>query len=106
MNQLTRKKILVTGGAGFIGGNFVQYMIEKYSNYDIYNLDFLTYARDLTKHSSLHEGVDGEAYNIGGHNERTNLQVIKQLALGKSEKLIEFVEDRLGHDKRYAINPS
>lgn len=56
----------------------------------------------------LHEGVDGEIYNIGGHNERTNLQVVKTIirALGKSEELIEFVEDRLGHDKRYAIDPS
>nr|WP_255731175.1 dTDP-glucose 4,6-dehydratase [Solibacillus sp. MA9] len=56
----------------------------------------------------LHEGVDGEVYNIGGHNERTNLQVVKTIiqALGKSEELIGFVEDRLGHDKRYAIDPS
>ncbi|MFY0741963.1 dTDP-glucose 4,6-dehydratase [Solibacillus silvestris] len=56
----------------------------------------------------LHEGVDGEIYNIGGHNERTNLQVVKTIirTLGKSEELIEFVEDRLGHDKRYAIDPS
>ena len=56
----------------------------------------------------LHEGINGEAYNIGGHNERTNLQVVKTIiqALGKSEELIEFVEDRLGHDKRYAIDPT
>lgn len=56
----------------------------------------------------LHEGVNGEIYNIGGHNERTNLQVVKTIiqALGKSEELIEFVDDRLGHDKRYAIDPS
>ncbi|MER1999279.1 MAG: dTDP-glucose 4,6-dehydratase [Lysinibacillus sp.] len=56
----------------------------------------------------MHEGVSGEVYNIGGHNERTNLQVVKTImqTLGKSEELIEFVEDRLGHDKRYAIDPS
>lgn len=56
----------------------------------------------------LHEGVAGEVYNIGGHNERTNLQVVKAIiqALGKTEELIEFVEDRLGHDKRYAIDAS
>lgn len=56
----------------------------------------------------LHEGVNGEVYNIGGHNERTNLQVVNTIihALGKSDKLIEFVEDRLGHDKRYAIDAS
>lgn len=56
----------------------------------------------------LHEGLDGEVYNIGGHNERTNLQLVKTIikALEKSEQLIEFVDDRLGHDKRYAIDPT
>jgi len=290
---MTKQKILVTGGAGFIGGNFVQYMVNKYPDYDIYNLDLLTYAGDLTKHKDienkenyhfvradiadrtaitslfeqeafdyvvhfaaeshvdrsitnpeifvmtnvmgtqvlldaakqfgikkfvhvstdevygeldfdpttfftedtplqpnspysaskassdllvrayhetyklpinitrcsnnygpyhfpeklipltisrvvndqkvpvygnganirdwlhvidhcaaidlvLHEGVNGEVYNVGGHNERTNLEVVKTIiqALGKSEDLIEFVEDRLGHDKRYAIDPT
>lgn len=287
------KKILVTGGAGFIGGNFVQYMVKKYPNYIIYNLDSLTYAGDLTKHKEIedlqnycfinaditdkkkiislfeehkfdyvihfaaeshvdrsimnpeifvqtnilgtqiildaakqfgitkfihvstdevygdlefdpstfftentplqpnspysaskassdllvrayyetfglpmnitrcsnnygpyhfpeklipltisrvlnnqkvpvygdgknvrdwlhvldhcsaidlvmHEGISGEVYNIGGHNERTNLEVVKTIieTLGKSEDLIEYVTDRLGHDKRYAIDPT
>jgi dTDP-glucose 4,6-dehydratase len=290
---VSRKKILVTGGAGFIGGNFVQYMVDKYPQYDIYNLDLLTYAGDLTKHKHIetkdnyyfvkadiaeretimalfekekfeyvvhfaaeshvdrsitdpgifvqtnvlgtqilldaaraveitkfvhvstdevygeldfdpstffteetplqpnspysaskassdllvrayhetfglpvsitrcsnnygpyhfpeklipltisrvlnehnvpvygdgknirdwlhvndhcaaidlvmHEGVNGEVYNVGGHNEKTNLEVVKTIikTLGKSEELIEFVKDRLGHDKRYAIDPT
>lgn len=290
---MTRKKVLVTGGAGFIGGNFVQYMVNKYPQYEIYNLDSLTYAGDLTKHREienkenyhfikadiadretifslfekekfnyvvhfaaeshvdrsitdpgifvktnvmgtqvlldaakqigvekfhhvstdevygelafdpttffteetqlqpnspysaskassdlivrayhetfglpvnitrcsnnygpfhfpeklipltisrvlhdekvpiygdgqnirdwlfvldhcaaidlvLHEGVNGEIYNVGGHNERTNLEVVKTIikTLGKTEDLIEFVPDRPGHDKRYAIDPS
>ncbi|WP_417898748.1 dTDP-glucose 4,6-dehydratase [Bacillus haimaensis] len=290
---MSKKKVLVTGGAGFIGGNFVQYMVNKYPDYDVFNLDQLTYAGDLTKHSGIekmanyhfvkadisdrdvifsifekenfeyvihfaaeshvdrsitdpgifvqtnvlgtqilldasravgvtkfvhvstdevygeldfdpttffteetplkpnspysaskassdllvrayhetyglpvnitrcsnnygpyhfpeklipltisrvlndqkvpvygdgknirdwlhvidhcaaidlvmHEGVNGEVYNVGGHNERTNLEVVKTIikTLGKSEELIEFVKDRLGHDKRYAIDPT
>ncbi|MBO1581242.1 dTDP-glucose 4,6-dehydratase [Bacillus sp. XF8] len=286
-----RKKILVTGGAGFIGGNFIQYMVGKYPEYDIYNLDLLTYAGELTKHKNIehnknyffikadiadreaivplfekekfeyvvhfaaeshvdrsltdpeifvrtniigthvlldaaklisvtkfvhistdevygeldfdpttffgeetplhpnspysaskassdllvqayhktfglpinitrcsnnygpyqfpeklipltisrilnnqkvpiygngsnirdwlhvldhcaaidlvmHEGVNGEIYNVGGHNERANLEVVKTIinTLGRPENLIEFVKDRLGHDKRYAID--
>ncbi|MCM3574398.1 dTDP-glucose 4,6-dehydratase [Mesobacillus subterraneus] len=56
----------------------------------------------------MHEGVTGEVYNVGGHNERTNLEVVQTIikTLGKSEDLIEFVTDRLGHDKRYAIDPT
>lgn len=290
---MSRKKMLITGGAGFIGGNFVHYIIDKYTDYDVYNLDLLTYAGDLSKHKGiegrenyhfvqadiadreavmslfaqerfdyvvhfaaeshvdrsitdpavfvrtnvmgtqvlldaartvgvtkfvhvstdevygelefdpavffteetplqpnspysaskassdllvrayyetfglpmnitrcsnnygpyhfpeklipltvskvlneqkvpvygdganirdwlhvwdhcaaidlvLHEGVNGEVYNVGGHNERTNLEVVKTIihTLGKSEELIEFVADRLGHDKRYAIDPT
>ncbi|MGE7605384.1 dTDP-glucose 4,6-dehydratase [Peribacillus frigoritolerans] len=290
---MIRKKVLVTGGAGFIGGNFVQYFVNKYPDYDIYNLDLLTYAGDLTKHRDIeennnyffikadiadraeinalferekfdyvvhfaaeshvdrsisepgifvktnvlgtqilleaakqinitkfvhvstdevygeldfdlttffteetplqpnspysaskassdllvrayhetfglpvnitrcsnnygpyhfpeklipltisralgnqkipvygngknirdwlhvfdhcaaidlvfHEGLNGEVYNVGGHNERTNIEVVKTIIhlLGKSEDLIDFVTDRLGHDKRYAIDPT
>lgn len=56
----------------------------------------------------LHNGKDGEVYNIGGHNERTNLEVVKTMLkqLGKPESLITYVKDRAGHDMRYAIDPS
>jgi len=56
----------------------------------------------------LHKGTDGEVYNIGGHNERTNLDVVKTILreLGKPESLITFVTDRPGHDQRYAIDPT
>lgn len=56
----------------------------------------------------LHKGVNGEVYNVGGHNERTNLEVVQTIikALDKSDELIEYVKDRLGHDKRYAIDPT
>jgi dTDP-glucose 4,6-dehydratase len=55
----------------------------------------------------IHNGRVGEVYNIGGHNERTNLQVVKAVlnALDKPESLISYVKDRAGHDLRYAINP-
>ncbi|WP_339278980.1 dTDP-glucose 4,6-dehydratase [Paenibacillus sp. FSL W8-1187] len=54
----------------------------------------------------IHKGADGEVYNVGGRNERNNLQVIKTILqeLGKPESLIQFVKDRLGHDRRYAID--
>lgn len=56
----------------------------------------------------IHKGKAGEVYNIGGHNERSNLQVVKTIIeeVGKSKKLIRFVKDRKGHDRRYAIDPS
>lgn len=56
----------------------------------------------------LHKGVNGEVYNIGGHNEKTNLEVVQAIlkSLNKSEELIEYIEDRPGHDKRYAIDPT
>lgn len=56
----------------------------------------------------LHEGKAGEVYNIGGHNERTNIEIVKTVLqlLNKSEENIRFVEDRKGHDRRYAIDPS
>lgn len=225
-------KIIVTGGAGFIGGNFVQHMVNKYPDYDIINLDLLTYAGNLETlkpvehrpnykfikgdiadrkfvfelfekekpdlffteetplHTSspysaskasadlfvlayhrtfglpvtisrcsnnygpyhfpeklipliisraladeelpvygtgenvrdwlhvsdhceaidliIHKGRVGEVYNVGGHNERTNLEVVKTIlkTLDKPESLICFVTDRPGHDRRYAIDPA
>lgn len=56
----------------------------------------------------LRDGKVGEVYNIGGHNERSNLEVVKTIIsqLGKSEDLITFVGDRKGHDLRYAIDPA
>ena len=56
----------------------------------------------------LRSGKPGEVYNVGGHNERRNLDVVKTVlsCLGKPESLIAFVEDRKGHDLRYAIDPA
>jgi dTDP-glucose 4,6-dehydratase len=64
----------------------------------------------------FHEGINGETYNIGGHNEWTNIDLIHKLCEimdtklgrepGTSAKLITFVKDRAGHDLRYAIDSS
>ncbi len=56
----------------------------------------------------VRKGREGEVYNVGGHNEHTNLEVVKIILqqLGKPEELIEFVTDRKGHDRRYAIDPT
>ncbi len=54
----------------------------------------------------LHKGVVGEVYNIGGNNEKANIEIVKLIikTLGKSESLIKYVKDRPGHDRRYAID--
>lgn len=56
----------------------------------------------------LRKGKVGEVYNIGGHNERTNLEVVQTILreLNKPESLIQYVTDRAGHDLRYAIDPT
>ena len=56
----------------------------------------------------MRKGRVGEVYNVGGHNERTNLEVVKTILaqLGKPESLITYVTDRPGHDMRYAIDPT
>ena len=56
----------------------------------------------------LKNGAPGQVYNIGGNNEKTNIEIVKLLLaeLGKPESLINYVPDRLGHDRRYAIDAS
>lgn len=56
----------------------------------------------------FHQGRKGEVYNVGGHNERTNNQIVQIIVqqLGISPELITYVDDRLGHDRRYAIDPT
>ena len=56
----------------------------------------------------VHNGKAGEIYNVGGHNEMRNIDIVKLICktLGKSQELITFVQDRKGHDLRYAIDPS
>ena len=54
----------------------------------------------------LHIGVSGEVYNVGGNNEKANIEIVKLIikTVGKNEDLIKYVKDRLGHDRRYAID--
>jgi len=54
----------------------------------------------------LHKGKVGEVYNIGGHNEKTNMEITRLIlaTMGKDESSIKYVQDRLGHDRRYAIS--
>lgn len=56
----------------------------------------------------IHNGKIGQVYNVGGHNEMANIDIVKLICkeLGKPESLITFVEDRKGHDRRYAIDPT
>lgn len=55
----------------------------------------------------IHKGKTGEIYNIGGHNEKANIDIVRTILklLGKPESLITYVTDRKGHDLRYAIDP-
>ncbi|MGN1152669.1 MAG: GDP-mannose 4,6-dehydratase, partial [Candidatus Gastranaerophilaceae bacterium] len=93
-------KVLVTGGAGFIGGNFVQYMLNHYPNYEIYNLDALTYAGDLTKH---HHVETYEKYHFI-QMDITNRQAVMTLF---SEKQFDYVVHFAAesHVDRSIINP-
>ncbi len=56
----------------------------------------------------IHKGREGEVYNVGGHNEMRNIDIVKLICktLGKPESLITYVADRKGHDMRYAIDPT
>ena len=66
--------------------------------------NFLWGAIDLI----IHKGRVGEVYNVGGHNEMKNIDIVKLICkeLGKPESLITHVADRKGHDMRYAIDPT
>jgi dTDP-glucose 4,6-dehydratase len=78
--------------------------------YEIPDVSDLLYVGDHNNAIDLivRNGRGGEVYNIGGHNERSNLQVVKTIlqAHGKSESLISYVKDRPGHDLRYAMDPT
>jgi dTDP-glucose 4,6-dehydratase len=137
-------KLLVTGGAGFIGSAVVRLAVAR--GHQVVNLDALTYAANLANVAPVAEsplyafqqadirdwiyvedhadalllvatkGALGRSYNIGGENERTNLQLVQTICAildrlrprdtGVYADLITFVIDRPGHDARYAIDPT
>lgn len=125
-----KRTYFVTGGAGFIGSNYIHYMFEKYGDsIQIINADKLTYAGRLENLAEVEDHVKAidlvqeqgrlfETYNIGGYNEKTNLEIVNTIlevlreALEENaprkrfinDSLIQYVEDRKGHDRRYAIN--
>ena len=135
------KTYLVTGAAGFIGANYIKYILEgkKLPIYgDGKNVRDWSYVEDHCKAIDLvvRNGREGEVYNVGGHNEKQNIEIVKltittihrimtdnpeyrQVLKKKelkengeisidwmNESLITFVKDRLGHDQRYAIDPT
>ena len=85
-------------------------MIKVYQYGDGLNVRDWLYVDDHCSAIDLiiHNGKVGEVYNIGGHNERNNITIVKTILkeLGKPETLISYVKDRKGHDLRYAIDPS
>uniref|UniRef100_UPI003019B83F GDP-mannose 4,6-dehydratase n=1 Tax=Oceanobacillus massiliensis TaxID=1465765 RepID=UPI003019B83F len=95
-----RKKVLVTGGAGFIGGNFVQYMVNRYSDYDIYNLDLLTYAGDLTKHKEIEEKNN---YHFIKADIANRTQIFDYFDKEKFDYVIHFAAE--SHVDRSITNP-
>lgn len=101
MFEFTPRVMLVTGGAGFIGCNFVRYMLETDSNIRIINLDLLTYAGSLDNLKDLPDKVNGDQVNC--ETREYPLGEAREGALGY-DKLITFVTDRPGHDWRYAID--
>ena len=89
-------------------------IVEEDRRIDVFDEILLDYFRDTVRRDCkaidmiLHNGRVGEVYNIGGHNEMRNIDIVKIIckALGKPESLITYVTDRKGHDMRYAIDPT
>ena len=100
MEFKTMKHILVTGGAGFIGSNFVRYMINKYKNYKIVNLDLLTYAGNI---KSLDDIKDNPNYLFVKGDIADNKLVDKIVSENKIDVIINFAAE--SHVDRSITNP-
>ena len=111
------KTILVTGGLGFIGSNFLNSYVLSNLDKKIINIDSESYASSFesTKNLILDKGVIGESYCIGSNNEISNIDLIKKICKISdnfldnnlnSFELVKFIKDRPGHDIRYSIDSS
>ncbi len=96
----TMKKILVTGGAGFIGSNFVRYMLNKHQDYKIVNLDLLTYAGNI---KSLDDVKDNPNYLFVKGDIADNKLVDKIVSDNKIDVIINFAAE--SHVDRSITNP-
>ena len=96
----TMKKILVTGGAGFIGSNFIRYMLNKYQDYKIVNLDLLTYAGNI---KSLDDVKDNPNYLFVKGDIADNKLVDKIVSDNKIDVIINFAAE--SHVDRSITNP-
>ncbi len=94
------KNILVTGGAGFIGSNFVRYMLNKYKDYKIVNLDLLTYAGNI---ESLNDIKDNPNYLFVKGDIADNKLVDKIVSENKTDVIINFAAE--SHVDRSITNP-
>ncbi len=94
------KTILVTGGAGFIGSNFIKYMLNKYKNYKIVNLDLLTYAGNL---ENLKDIEDNPNYEFIKGN-ITNIELVDKILSTNIDYIINFAAE--SHVDRSIENPS
>lgn len=97
---MVKNKILITGGAGFIGGNFVHYILNKYPEYEVVNLDALTYAGELTKHQEV-ENLPNYHFT---HIDITDKEQLSNLFIEKEfDYVIHFAAE--SHVDRSIANP-
>lgn len=94
------KKLLVTGGAGFIGSNFIRYMLNKYDDYKIVNLDLLTYAGNLENLKDIEDNTNYEF--IKGNI--TNIELVDNIVSNDIDYIINFAAE--SHVDRSIENPS
>ena len=104
IHQLVGKLVAEMKRAGFTDTTIWHCYMPRVGSIEHYYVEDHCRAIDLI----IHKGRVGEVYNVGGHNEMRNIDIVKLICkeLGKPESLITHVTDRKGHDMRYAIDPT